>query len=255
MFELLRQNEGFISRSREILSRLIEFNETGPGIKRLQRGLETVSAALILGERLLADLYFQKYVEDCKLFLTDKPLMERELCDMGYCQDDYAGGVYLAVCYGIYVSILLDLREVMEEIALSADSHPIQQCIGPCENYLIGFALGRVEAAENERLNSWRGWLDDEIVFEEDKRWTLAVPIARRDQEAFMTELVKQNQERKRKILEGITHPFTHWFPDHVLGLELVTLIYLARRRGLQVDESFSKGYGLYRLSLECADE
>lgn len=250
MFELLKQKDNFISRSREILNRLDKFNAVGLGIHRLYRGLEVVSSAVLLGEHALAKEYFRRYIEDWKAFLNDRALMERVFSDQGYYQDDATATLYTAMCDGIYVSIAIGLRREMEEMMASDASHPIQKRIGPCENYLINLALGRVEEAEKERVDNWQDWLEDEIVFEEDERWALAIPVAKRDQEAFTSELIKSNEEINSGILERRISPNTHGFSDYVLGLELVPLIFLARQYGIYVDDCLNQEYGFYHLGL-----
>lgn len=250
VFDLFRQQEDFVSRSREILDGLDNFDVVKLGIYRLHRGLEVVSASVLLGEHSLAAQYFQKYIEDWKSFLSDKSLMELVFSDHGYYQDDSTATIYTAMCDGIYLSIVLGLRKEMEEMVASDVPHPIQKRIGPCENYLLDLALGRLEEAEKERVDNWQDWLEDEIVFEEDERWALAVPVARCNQEAFSSELEKWNEKIKSRILAKRIHPFTYRFSDYVLGLELVPLIFLARQYGVYVDKGLNQEYGFYRLGL-----
>lgn len=105
--------------------------------------------------------------------------------------------------------------------------------------------------AEKERVDNWQDWLDDEVVFEEDDRWALAVPIARRDQKAFVSELIKWQEKIKRRILEKRIHPYTYRFSDYVLGLELVPLIFLARQYGIYVDEGIESRIRLLSFGLD----
>lgn len=116
MLSLLRDNEGFIMRSQEMLDTLSKLDTVPLSIYRLHRGLEIVSAATLLENHSVAKAYFQRYAEDWKSFVSDKKFAESQLSYREYDQADTAATIYVAVCNGIYVSIASNFRSEIEEI-------------------------------------------------------------------------------------------------------------------------------------------
>lgn len=251
MFDLLRQNPGFIERSRQILERPDRSGRAKPSIRSLHQELEKVSAALLLEELGQARECLNQYIADWKRLLDDEAALDARIEPPEYDQADTTATVYTAVCDALYISIAAGLRKETGKMTAAGDSNALRRYIGPCENYLLRLDAGEASAAESERLDHWQDWLDDELVFEEDERWPLAVSLARREPDAFVAGLARWSHAMRTGILENKVHPYTYKFSDYVLGLEGAALISLARRAGFSVDGTFVEGCGFHHLRPE----